>query len=906
MAQDQNNQSNNLSHKSTKLSFPKITKLNPLNKDRDVPNLEGKTLLNRYKVEIKLEKVSGEANLYKAYDLNSNQKLVVKQYRRKDGIKQDVLAKIQGLNSDNVVKILEYGDEQGFPFVVEPYYDGHTIREYINEGVHFSLDDLKSIIACLNEILRTIHAQDIIHKDLKPDNIMAVEKDSNTEFVLIDFGISTETNGQTIVVTQTGSTPYYAAPETNNGAFSIYSDYYSLGITIYELYTGYTPFQSNALSHSDVALYAQMQKIPYPDDFPQELKDLIDGLTYKDLSNRNDLSNPNRRWTYNEVANWLNGEKQIVPGTGTTDFAPKGDFQIPYFFKGKQLYNLSDIANEYYTNPDEAIKEIGRGFLSRYFEQINDEERRKYTEQAEKEITSNSPVDTYGILVKLLYQITPNLKQILWKNKRFENLTEYGDALIDEVVKNKDNSKEFIATAKTWLELDVLITYTNYQIDDLSTKQSLLDVLNKHKQLLKTVPLDENHQALRLGYSLTNREDFKIGSQCFNTVDDFNAYFDKLYNDDIVKYVNFFQTYQKELLTHEKLLVGKLKDKFKKHIVQNDSAIVLLDGEFVFKNSLDVLNYLECLYNQNQLMLFYSIIKRAYNELITSNKFVTADKEKYNKIINAYKEIILIDEHVFKNQNQLNGYVNSLLKFKLNLVRNFIDSHQNVLNNYEESSNSFHNNILTELEKIAANELNAEIQQENSSYTKISKNINIGDIVKFGRYFQNDNKKKEPIEWIVLDKKDNQALLISKFALDCKPYHSNYESITWANCFLRNWCNSYFLEQAFKESERKLIQESNNQNNAGSNTKDKIFLLSIDEARKYFDNNYRICIATPYAISNGAWNDDGRRCYWWLRSRGHNGDYAACIYGGGGVDDDGSRVDYGDSAVRPAFLLKLS
>ena len=125
-----------------------------------------------------------------------------------------------------------------------PYYRGDSLDAFVRNGGTFSLEDLKSaIIPSLLESLKSIHEIGIIHKDLKPANIIVNEEDQN--LVLIDFGISTETDGRTIVVTQTGKTPFYAAPETVSGAFSIYSDYYSLGICIYELYTGYTPFQNS-------------------------------------------------------------------------------------------------------------------------------------------------------------------------------------------------------------------------------------------------------------------------------------------------------------------------------------------------------------------------------------------------------------------------------------------------------------------------------------------------------------------------------------------------------------------------------------------------------------------------------------------------------------------------------------
>ena len=186
----------------------------------------------------------------------------------------------------------------------------------------------------------------------------------------------------------------------------------------------------------------------------------------------------------------------------------------------------------------------------------------------------------------------------------------------------------------------------------------------------------------------------------------------------------------------------------------------------------------------------------------------------------------------------------------------------------------------------------------------INQNIKVGDVVKFGSYYQNYSQNKEPIEWIVLARPlDDQALLISKYALDCKPYHDEYTDVTWESCTLRKWCNGYFIENAFNEKEKQLIAERENENNAGFNTEDKVFLLSIDEAETYFSNdNDRQCNPTKFAVANGAYEDDSRPCCWWLRSRGCYGNYAACIGVDGGIDANGYDVDDGFTLFAPLFF----
>ena len=142
------------------------------------------------------------------------------------------------------------------------------------------------------------------------------------------------------------------------------------------------------------------------------------------------------------------------------------------------------------------------------------------------------------------------------------------------------------------------------------------------------------------------------------------------------------------------------------------------------------------------------------------------------------------------------------------------------------------------------------------------KSIKIGDVYKFGSYIQNKGwmgvfNEKQEIEWIVLDKNGVSLLLISKYALDCKQYNEKFSLVTWEDCTLRKWLNKTFINDAFSEEEQKLIQtttvnaESNPSydTNAGSDTKDKVFLLSIQEVNNYFKEYMALtCDPTPYAI----------------------------------------------------------
>lgn len=194
--------------------------------------------------------------------------------------------------------------------------------------------------------------------------------------------------------------------------------------------------------------------------------------------------------------------------------------------------------------------------------------------------------------------------------------------------------------------------------------------------------------------------------------------------------------------------------------------------------------------------------------------------------------------------------------------------------------------------------------------------------IKFGLYYNMKGSfSKGEIEWLVLEIKNGKVLLLSKYALDCKPYNTSNTSVTWETCSLRKWLNNDFINEAFTDDERNFIstvkvsadKKPGYDTNPGNATQDKVFLLSITEAEKYFSSDEeRKCIPTEYAVAQGVstysnYTKDGKpTCWWWLRSPGDGQDYAAGVGSGGGVDGSGDGVGDSDSAVRPALWIDLN
>ena len=197
------------------------------------------------------------------------------------------------------------------------------------------------------------------------------------------------------------------------------------------------------------------------------------------------------------------------------------------------------------------------------------------------------------------------------------------------------------------------------------------------------------------------------------------------------------------------------------------------------------------------------------------------------------------------------------------------------------------------------------------------KNAKVGDIVYFGTYEQDNDttNDKENIEWLVLAKENNRVLVISDKALDCRAYQANSVSyVTWEKCSLRKWLNNDFFSTAFSDDEKAMIptvtvsadKNPKYNTNPGNATKDKVFLLSIVEAEKYFSSDSaRQCSPTDYAVANGASESNDNICWWWLRSSGVNQDYAAFVYSNGNIFEDGYYILNSHRAVRPAMWITI-
>ncbi|MCR4892296.1 MAG: DUF6273 domain-containing protein [Lachnospiraceae bacterium] len=197
-----------------------------------------------------------------------------------------------------------------------------------------------------------------------------------------------------------------------------------------------------------------------------------------------------------------------------------------------------------------------------------------------------------------------------------------------------------------------------------------------------------------------------------------------------------------------------------------------------------------------------------------------------------------------------------------------------------------------------------------------------GEIISLGQYEQDSDSSNgaEAIEWIVLTREGDKALVTSKYVLDCHKFNSEQTDVTWEDCSLRYWLNGEFASTAFSAEERARIQTRTvvNDDNTeyknsfgGNDTEDGIFLLSLNEAKMYFsENEARMCPPTAYALSQGAvlsnvFSPSGEGTRWWLRSPGFDNGSASYVNIDGTIDHHGFIVRTGDCGVRPAMWIQM-
>ena len=233
----------------------------------------GMFIQNRYEIISKIGS-GGMADVYKAKDHKLNRFVAVKVMKKEFRDDKQFISKFRveaqsaaGLAHANIVNIYDVGEEAGIYYIVMELVEGITLKEYIKNKGRLSVREATSIALQISAGLEAAHNNGIIHRDIKPQNII-ISTDGKVK--VADFGIARASSSNTINSSVMGSV-HYSSPEQSRGGYSDEkSDIYSLGITMYEMLTGHVPFDGDtavavAIKHLQEELpdrrYANMTEV---------------------------------------------------------------------------------------------------------------------------------------------------------------------------------------------------------------------------------------------------------------------------------------------------------------------------------------------------------------------------------------------------------------------------------------------------------------------------------------------------------------------------------------------------------------------------------------------------------------------------------------------------------------------
>ena len=257
---------------------------------------EGMILAERYEIISKVG-TGGMADVYKARDHKLNRLVAVKVLKPEFRDDKTFIAKFQkeaqaaaGLAHPNIVNVYDVGEDEGVNFIVMELVEGITLKDYIKKKGKLSVKEATSIAIQVSLGLEAAHNSNIVHRDVKPQNII-ISTDGKVK--LSDFGIARAVTSNTITSNVMVSV-HYSSPEQVRGGYSDKkSDIYSLGITMYEMVTGRVPFDGDT-SVAIAIKHLQEEMVPpskYTPDLPFSLEQIILKCTQKSVDRRyNNLS----------------------------------------------------------------------------------------------------------------------------------------------------------------------------------------------------------------------------------------------------------------------------------------------------------------------------------------------------------------------------------------------------------------------------------------------------------------------------------------------------------------------------------------------------------------------------------------------------------------------------------------
>lgn len=492
--------------------------------------------INGYEIIEAYSKIGRESNVY--VGKKNDEKFLIKIYNSPlTSSMGQALNIIMSINDFGIAKIVDYGETEGHAYEIQEFYESGDTKDSLK---HF----YSHILPRLNHAINTLNSNGIIHMDIKPQNIIMNGKNVK----IIDFGVSTIISEDT-----SGYSVEYSAPEVDSGDYiTPKADYYSLGMTLFELFMCYNPF-ANIESNKLLDLKRDPESWLPQNVLKNEMLELIKSLVD---------ANPERRWGYAELADWTDkyNNSDITALIKDLPVMAETNNAIKIFFENNNYDadKLGVYVNDCIYSGEKGCKE----FFSN--DRINDYKQmdshfsllvKKYMKMAKQDVIKaaiNVKVDYNkdnmiiipgfawetlkeagrkilvcsgyiydNIILKAALKFYDNLdskdKVGFFEPDKYDELRLVKDGYLAIYTKNHALSSKIVYSAN-----EVSTKFLNYR-DTFGETDDLLSI--PFDQVNRNFPYTNNNYELlyhfsKIGYMLTGREDFTFANKYYESTKD--------------------------------------------------------------------------------------------------------------------------------------------------------------------------------------------------------------------------------------------------------------------------------------------------------------------------------------------------------------------------------------------------
>ncbi len=298
---------------------------------------------------------SGEADFFMLEAPETGTRHVLKLYRYGVRPKTAILDLVMRLGGQHVVKVIRHGEVECRHYEIQEYLPHGSLADLLARGHRIDEARVRLILSQVTEALQDLQAYSVLHRDVKPSNIL-IRSLEPLCLVLSDFGISSVSD-LSLHLTTLSRTPAYCAPEAATGVVSKASDWWSLGVITLEMLMGAHPFEG--MTEQTISFQIISRGVTVPESLAPEWAQLLRGLLTR---------NYRHRWEGAQVRRWLAGDRDVPIHSEAIAEPRAAPAHKPYRFLETSCFEPSELAEQLARHWPEASKHWAMGYILRWIE----------------------------------------------------------------------------------------------------------------------------------------------------------------------------------------------------------------------------------------------------------------------------------------------------------------------------------------------------------------------------------------------------------------------------------------------------------------------------------------------------------------------------------------------------------